>query len=186
MNSFYTEEELNKIGFKKVGINNLISRKASIYNPEKIELNDNIRIDDFCFLSGNIVFKGYNHISANCILVGGDKGILFEKFSGLSSKVTIYSVTDDYSGDYLTNPTVPKEYTKIYSKKVELGKHVIVGTGSTILLGVKLGIGSAIGSMSLVTKDTKEWGIYAGIPAQYKKDRSKKILELEKKLLNEN
>lgn len=38
MNSFYSREELKKIGFKSYGENVLISKKASIYSPEKIEI----------------------------------------------------------------------------------------------------------------------------------------------------
>ena len=51
MNSFYSKEELKEIGFKKYGENVLISRKTSIYNPEKIIIGNNVRIDDFCILS---------------------------------------------------------------------------------------------------------------------------------------
>lgn len=35
MDSFYTPEEVKKLGFRKVGSNVLISRKASIYGTEK-------------------------------------------------------------------------------------------------------------------------------------------------------
>lgn len=52
--SFYTHDELAEIGFKSCGKNVLISRKASIYSPAKIEIGDNVRIDDFCILSGVI------------------------------------------------------------------------------------------------------------------------------------
>lgn len=52
--SFLSDSELRKIGFKKLGKNVKISEKASIYNPEKIEIGDNSRIDDFCLLSGKI------------------------------------------------------------------------------------------------------------------------------------
>ena len=54
MNSFYTVEELGKIGFKKLGKNVLISKKSSIYTPENISIGDNVRIDDFTILSGTI------------------------------------------------------------------------------------------------------------------------------------
>ena len=57
MNSFYTENELKQIGFKRIGENVLISRKASIYQPELIEIGNNVRIDDFCILSGNIFWN---------------------------------------------------------------------------------------------------------------------------------
>ena len=46
--SFYNEEEIVKLGLKKYGKNVLISRKASFYSPELIQLGSNVRIDDFC------------------------------------------------------------------------------------------------------------------------------------------
>ncbi|MCB6803967.1 hypothetical protein LI178_31950, partial [Enterocloster bolteae] len=55
---------LKAIGFLKYGKNVLVSRKASIYNPEQMVLGDNIRIDDFCILSGNIKLGSYIHIPA--------------------------------------------------------------------------------------------------------------------------
>jgi len=68
--SFLSESELKTIGFLKYGTNVLVSRKASIYNPEQIVLGDNIRIDDFCILSGNIKLGSYIHISAyTCLAV---------------------------------------------------------------------------------------------------------------------
>ena len=46
-NSFYTREELAELGLKSYGENVLISRKASFYAADKIELGSNVRIDDF-------------------------------------------------------------------------------------------------------------------------------------------
>lgn len=60
----FSESELKAIGFLKYGKNVLVSRKASIYNPEQMVLGDNIRIDDFCILSGNIKLGSYIHIPA--------------------------------------------------------------------------------------------------------------------------
>ena len=62
MNSFYSDEELKKIRFKSLGENVLISKKASIYSPEKIIIGNNVRIDDFCILSGNIQIGNHVHI----------------------------------------------------------------------------------------------------------------------------
>ncbi|EAO54015.1 O-acetyltransferase (cell wall biosynthesis) [Bacillus thuringiensis serovar israelensis ATCC 35646] len=64
MNSFYSQEELKKIGFLSVGKNVLISKKASIYNPGAISIGNHVRIDDFCILSGKITIGSYSHISA--------------------------------------------------------------------------------------------------------------------------
>ena len=54
MSSFYDEQELQQIGFKSIGKNVLISRKTSIYGAQNITIGNNVRIDDFCVLSGNI------------------------------------------------------------------------------------------------------------------------------------
>jgi serine acetyltransferase len=50
--SFLSREKLMEIGFKSIGENVLLSSKASIYGPENIEIGNNVRIDDFCILSG--------------------------------------------------------------------------------------------------------------------------------------
>ena len=184
MNSFYDEIELCKIGFKSIGRNVLISKKASIYSPEKISIGNNVRIDDFCILSGKINMGNYVHIAAYCALYGGDDGIIIEDFCGISSRTALYSVSDDYSGMYLTNPTIPIKYKNIKSSKIVLKKHSIIGTNSTILPGVVLNEGVAIGANTLVVKECEAWKIYIGTPAKILKDRSRELLELEKDIIN--
>ncbi len=55
MTSFYTEKELQSNGLGTYGANVLISRKASINGAENIRIGSNVRIDDFCRLSGKIM-----------------------------------------------------------------------------------------------------------------------------------
>lgn len=181
MSSFYSEEELQSIGFKAVGTGVLLSRKASIYGAQNIVVGNNVRIDDFCILSGSICFGNNIHIAAGCYLYGGAAGIVLHNYSGLSSKTTIYATTDDYSGESLTNPTVSNAYRNVIESEVIVGKHVVVGAGSIILPGVVIGEGCSFGSMSLVNKSTEAWGIYVGIPCKRVKERSRKLLDFEKK-----
>lgn len=185
MTSFYSEEELKNIGFKSLGNNVLISRNASIYGAHNIEIGDNVRIDDFCILSGRIVFGSYIHISAGCMLFGAHDGIIFEDYTGISSRGAIYAESDDYSGVCFTNPMLPDEYRHIVGGGVVLRKHAIVGSGCTILPGVEIGEGVAVGSMSLVAKSLDPWGMCVGIPCKRIKDRSRKVLELEEKFIKE-
>lgn len=177
--SFYKIDELHKLGFKRVGEDVMISRKASFYGIDKIEIGNHVRIDDFCILSGNIILKDYIHIAAYSALFGGEDGIIMESYSGLSSRVVIYTKSDDYSGNSMTNPTVPAEYKNETCGKVILEKHVIVGTGTSIMPNLTIGEGSSVGSMSLVNKSLDSWGIYAGVPCRRIKERSKKLLTLE-------
>ncbi len=174
--SFYSEEELKNIGFSSIGENVLISRKCSIYSPEKIIIGNNVRIDDFCILSGSIKIGDYVHIAAYCGLFAGDAGIEIDSYSTTSSRCAIYAISDDYSGESLTNPTIPDEYKNCKSEKVSIGKHCIIGTGCTILPGVQIQEGVAVGSMSLINRSLSEWKICYGIPCKEMKDRSKNLL----------
>lgn len=178
---YYSTSELSKLGFKSVGKNVLLSDKCSIYNPSNITIGDNVRIDDFCVLSagnGGIHIGSYVHIAVFCCLIGNGK-ITLEDFSGLSSRVSIYSSTDDYSGNYLTNPMVDKKYTNIINGDVRVGKHVIVGAGSVILPNVDIGNFSSVGAMSLINKNVDESKVVAGIPAKVIKNRNTKLITLE-------
>lgn len=185
MNSFYTVNELKNIGFKQCGKNVLISKKCSIYGAENMIIGDNVRIDDFAILSGKIWLNNYIHIAAGTYLFGGIEGIEIGDFSTISSRGAVYAVSDDYSGNTMTNPMVDDQYRGVINKKVLIGRHVIVGTGTTILPGVTIGNGVAIGAMSLVKDDLKESNIYAGVPCKLLKNRHKGYIELEKKFMNE-
>ena len=178
---FLTRDETKKIGFMKLGTNVEISSLAKFYKPELMEIGNNIRIDDNCIFSGKIVLKDSNHISVFCYLDAGIEPIILEKYAGLSHRCTVFTRTDDYSGQYMAGPLVPKICTKITSKPVHLKKHTIVGASSVVLPGVTLEEGSIIGAMSLVTKSTKPWKKYFGIPAKIIGNRKKDLLELEKK-----
>ena len=184
MNSFYSTEELANIGFKSVGKNVMISKKASIYGAANISIGDNVRIDDFVILSGKIEFGNYIHIAAYSALFAGDQGIIFKDFSGVSSRVSVYAISDDYSGESLTNPTVSNEYRDLIGGPVIFHKHALVGASSVVLPNVEIGEGVAVGSLALVNKSLESWGIYVGSPAKKIKDRSKALLTLEKEFLN--
>jgi dTDP-4-amino-4,6-dideoxy-D-glucose acyltransferase len=187
VSSFYSEDELKQIGFKKIGHNVKVSKKASIYMPEKISIGNNVRIDDFCCLVGGqegINIGSFVHIAFFCVILGNG-GVTLKDFSGLSSRVALYSATDDYSGASLTNPTVPEEFLNVERGEIILEKHVIIGTNSTVLPNITIGEGSSVGAHSLVTKDLRAWGVYVGSPVKRIKDRKSDLLEMEKKLIDQ-
>jgi galactoside O-acetyltransferase len=97
----------------------------------------------------------------------------------------VYATTDDYSGEYMTNPTVPSEYTNVIDQPVVIKKHSIIGTGSTILPGVTIEEGCALCAMTLITKDTKPWGIYMGYQGVRIKERSQELLKMDISKLEE-
>jgi len=176
---FLSSRDLLKIGFKSVGENVLISDKVSIYNPENISIGNNVRIDDFVILSSKIIIGNYIHIGCYSSLIGKEE-IIIKDFSGISGRVSIYSSSDDYTGLGMTNPMIPLEYRRVINEKVILNKHVIIGSGSVILPGVKIGEGTSIGALSLVKEDCEEFSIYFGSPAQKIGNRIKRFLKYEK------
>lgn len=174
--SFLSNSELEQIGFKKLGQNVLVSRFATIYSPELISFGNNVRIDDFCILSGKIKFGSYIHISAYSALYA-KYGIQINDYSGLSPRVTIFSASDDFSGNFLIGPMIPDKYTNITGGEVIIKKYCQVGSGCVILPNITIGEGTTVGAMSLITKDLNDWSIYAGIPAKFLKARSKELLK---------
>jgi acetyltransferase-like isoleucine patch superfamily enzyme len=183
--AYLSAAQLGKLGFRKLGKEVKISDKASIYNPELIELGDFTRIDDFCVVSGRVIFGKYNHITPMCLVAGGEPGIEFADFCTLAYGVKVFAQSDDYSGATLTNSLIPKKYKDEKFAKVQLERHVIVGAGATIMPGTTIREGCSIGAMALVTKSTDPWGIYVGVPAVRVKERKQDLLDLEKKFLGE-
>lgn len=183
--AYLNENELARLGFKKLGKAVQISDKASIYNPESIEIGDFSRIDDFCVLSGKIKIGKYCHVTPMCLIAGGTPGVELADFSTLAYGVKVFSQSDDYSGMSMTNSLIPKKFKNEYFASVFIGRQVIVGANSIVFPGVDIAEGCAIGAMTLVNKSTKPWGIYVGSPAKRVKERSNNIIKLEQEFLSE-
>ena len=182
-----TQEEIESLGFADVGQNVRIHRSAVIYGHEHIRIGNNVRIDCFCLLSAGSagIEIGRNvHVAAGCYLFGGGGNIRFGDFSGLSSRVSIYTASDDYSGGFMTNPTVPAEFRNVENGDVRLGRHAIVGASSVILPGVHIKTGAAVGALTCVRHDVEEFSIVAsGAVTKVVGKRGRKMLELEQQLI---
>jgi len=183
--SFLNHAQLEKLGLCSFGSDILISDKASFHGASRISLGDSVRIDDFCVLSageGGITIGNHVHVACFSSLIGRES-ITLGDFSGISSRVSIYSSSDDYSGEAMTNPTVPEEFTRVDNRPVFVGRHCIIGAGSVILPGVKIGDGAAIGALSLINKDCTPFTVYSGVPARRVSERLPELLEAEKRFI---
>ena len=171
--------ELLKLGFGKVGKNVKIARNATLIGLENISIGNNVRIDGFTTIvaseCGKLDIHNNVHIGTSCML-SCSKDLTLSDFTGLSHGVKVFTKTDDYSGEWMTNPTVPSKYTSQKVGNVYLGKHVIIGSNSILLPDINIGEGCAVGALSLVTKGLEEWGIFFGAPAKRIKRRSKNLL----------
>jgi serine acetyltransferase len=182
---FLNEDELRTIGVRDVGQNVAVHETCVLVGLETLRLGSNVRIDPFCVVStigGWAEIGDFVHVGSHCVIAAG-AGVRLEDFAGLSAGVRIFSRSDDYSGDFLTNPTVPPQFTAPPpAGPVHLGRHVIVGAGATLLPEVHIGEGAAIGAGALVNRSLAPWGVYAGAPARRIRERSRKLLDYEAQL----
>ena len=185
---YYSEVDLAEAGFRYLGKNVRIAKNCTIMGLDNISIGNNVIIDAYCTIcavgEGVLEIGSFVHIGGYCLLSAGD-GIFIEDFSGLSQGVKIYSRSDDYTGKYLTNPTIPEKYTGATKGPVRLEAYVIIGAESIVLPNVTIGEGTSVGALSLISRNLPEWGMFSGRPLRRLGDRSKKLLELRIELINE-
>ena len=164
---FLRDDELAQLGLAAIGADVRISRHALLIGAERIAIGDRSRIDAFSVLAaGERLTIGRNvHIGAHAAVLGRGP-VDIGDFASISARCTIFSSSDDYSGETMTNPTVPDTYRGTVDARVVVNCHVILGAGTTVLAGVTLGESAAVGAMSLVKEDVAAFTIVAGVPAR--------------------
>jgi galactoside O-acetyltransferase len=179
---FLNEKQLSELELKSIGKNVLISDKCSIYG-KNITIGNNVRIDDFCILSGHIELGNNIHIGAYCGLYGS-MGIKMDSFTGLSPRCTIFSASDDFGGDYLISPMTPEAFTNVTGGLVHFKMFVQLGSGAVVMPSVTLAEGVAIGAMSFVKHSILDvFTIYAGNPIRFIKNRDAGLINKHKNYL---
>ena len=117
------------------------------------------------------------HIAAFCNLIGKG-GIVMDDYSGLSSRVSLYSATDDFSGNYLIGPIMEESCINVITGRIKLEKYCQIGTSSSVLPNVSLGEGAILGAHSFAKSNIQPWQIHAGTPAKFIKKRQSGLLSL--------
>jgi acetyltransferase-like isoleucine patch superfamily enzyme len=180
--SFYEQDELRELGIKHLGTNVMISRKCSIYGAENMSFGSNVRIDDFCILSGNIIIGDYVHIAAGVKLYASS-GIKIGNFCGISANSIIYTVVDDFSGKAMISPMVATDLCNQTKGLVTLNDYVQLGANTIVFPNITFGEGAVTGAFSLVNKPLEAWTVNIGIPCKFYKARSADIKKLSLGLL---
>jgi len=182
----YSIDELQSL-LGGVGVNVQIDRSVKFISPKNIYIGSNVRIDSWCFISGaaGVTIGNNVHIAHAAHLFGNGASIEIHDFCGISSRVSIFTSTDDYSEGWLTNPTIPNQYRKVKSAPVVFQKHVIVGCGSVVMPGCVLKTGASVGALSFVNKSVPEYAIVSGNPIRLigKRDQNR-LQTLEKEYVN--
>ncbi len=134
-------------------------------------------------VSKDIILGAYSYIGPNCIICTNVK---VGNYTMIANDVMIIG------GDHcIDNVNLPMVFSgREEQKNTTIGSDVWIGARSIIMTGVSIGNGAVVGAGSVVTKDLKAYGIYAGVPAKLIRMRfdEEGILHHEKILkgLNQN
>ena len=141
----YTREELLALGFSHVGQNTAVSRDARFFNISG-ELEDQVRIDAFSIITGEVHLGRSTHVSPLCFLSATGGAIYMEDSSGIGPQVSLLTKSDNYTAADLT------EANKL-AGDIRIGQHSILGAGCKVFPGVTIGRHASIGSNCVVSKD---------------------------------
>jgi galactoside O-acetyltransferase len=154
-----------------------------IDDGDVLTIGDHAQIDDFVFLNAGrrCVIGRFVHLASFVSVVGGGEFVI-EDFAGLSAGCRVITGTDDYSGPFLTNPTVPRDLANYRISHVHVGRHVIVGTNAILYPGVTLPEGVAIGAGCHVRTRLVPWGVYGGDPLRKIGERNEAAIKEKARL----
>jgi acetyltransferase-like isoleucine patch superfamily enzyme len=186
-----------KLRFKKCSGIVLIGKNVTIYNSQFIEIKKNLVAEDNCEIQGlskSGIFFGENVTIGRYAMIrpsgyyGREVGIGLK--IGDNSNIGPYCYVGCSGGieignDVLMGPrvTIIAENHNFSRVDIEIKKQGVnrqkiiiendcwLGTGATILAGVKISKGAIVGAGAVVTKDVPPYSIVAGVPAQVVKYR---------------
>ena len=154
LNGFYNKNQLFKIGFRKIGKNCKIDRKAIFYNIDG-ELGDNVRIDAGSCIRGKLKIFNNVHIGSG-VQISANELVTIKEYANISSYVTIYAHSDNFSSISIPSGTLKnKKLNNMYKKKITIGSYSIIGAHSTLLPGAEIGDFATVGSYVLINKIIK-------------------------------
>ena len=126
--------------------------RAKLKGSLAVAVENGMRIGSGVTVMGNVNFGSGPYL------------IALEDHVRISSNVTF--VTHD-GGTWAFREYFNGKYQNVVKfGKIEVGEGAFIGTGSTILPGVKIGHHAVIGAGSIVTKDVPEETVWAGVPAK--------------------
>ena len=174
--------------FKKIGRGFVIGRNVVIRHPNKIEIGNNVTIDDNCLIDARgagperLVIEDEVIINRNCMLQAKSGPIRIGPRTSIGCNSVIVSLAGVDIGDavltaggvYISaggynfkDPETPVMDQGAYTKgPIRIGSKSWLGTCSIVLDGITIGDGVVIGAGSVVTKNIANNSIAVGVPAK--------------------
>jgi acetyltransferase-like isoleucine patch superfamily enzyme len=188
----YLRSKLYPLILGRVGTNVAFGCNVVLRHPHKIDIDDNVVIDDQCCLDAKGttnrgisikrgVFIGRNTI-LSCkngdIVLDEDANVGFnvEVFSAatvrVGKKVLIAAFTYLVGGDHLYDRVdVPVLDQGRTARGIDVGDNVWLGAHVVVADGVRIGRDAVVGAGAVVTADVPDFHVAAGVPARVIRDR---------------
>lgn len=187
MSDWLTEDELKR--FKKVGRECKVSRQATIYGPENVQLGDNVRIDANVMILAGTKFSSLScdshvHVAVGAVLACGG-GIVLRSFTAVGFGGQLISASDTFNGHFLIGPSVPDKYREVKKNPIVMERGSFLGARCVVLPGVHLAEWSCGGAGAVFSKSTEPFTIYVGSPAKRYQVRANKCADLAKQFEQE-
>jgi acetyltransferase-like isoleucine patch superfamily enzyme len=176
----------------RVGRNVAFGANVVLRHPHKIEIGDDVVIDDNCCLDakgttnrgitiGQGVFLGRGTIlsckNGDIVLEdGANVGFNVEVFSAanvrIGRKVLIAAYTYLVGGDHLYDRVdIPVLEQGRTARGIDVDDNVWLGAHVVVADGVRIGRDAVVGAGAVVTADIPEFHVAAGVPARIIRDR---------------
>ena len=180
----YMGDNLRKT-LKYVGKDVVLYPLCKLIRPQNAEIDDYARILDYTFIDAGKSLKIGKHsmITWQVVIEGGANTYIGDRvFIGPGSKIltSTYAIHGYYSAEF-----IPDGCHKIEYGDITLNDDVYIGANCTLLPGITIGEGAAVGANALVNCDLEPWGIYVGTPAKKIGVREKPSAEMTEKLMKE-
>ncbi len=185
---FFLRKLFYPLLFNKTGKGLIVGRNVVIRHPDKIEIGDNVTIDDNCLLdargagSEGIVLEDGVIVNRNCMLQAKSGPIRLGTRTSLGSNSVVVSLSGVDIGEavltaggiYISagayrfgDTDIPVMDQGAYTEgPIRIGSKSWLGTCSIVLDGITIGDGAVIGAGSVVTRDIADHCIAVGVPAK--------------------
>ncbi|MFA6448471.1 MAG: acyltransferase [bacterium] len=157
--------------FKSLGDNVVIEAGVMVFQPETIEIGDNVYIGHMTILKGypggTLRIGNDTWIGQQCFLHGGGGLEIGSRIGiGPGARFLTSDHEDDGSGGPLLD--MPLRFAK-----VTLEDECHIGASATILPGVTIGRGAQVAAGAVVAADAPPLAVVAGVPARVIRMRGK-------------
>lgn len=164
---------------KYLGHGARIGKTVRIRKPELVSIGDGCIIDDFTYISCEMTLGKYCHIAAGVNISGGAGSFTAGDYVAISAGCSLHAASSEFKSASLDLPSVPEEmrFGGVVDPIV-FGDHIVLGSHTVVLPGVRLPIGVATGAMTVLRyKKYEPWTLYVGSDAKPSMTRDHRQLD---------